>query len=63
MCVLYMPQFIFDAAASHCVEIATHRHGCCVMQRCVDFASALQKQRLVAEVAANALVLSQDPYG
>jgi len=56
-------QFIFDAAALHCVEIATHRHGCCVMQRCVDFAVDHQRQRLVAEVAANALFLSQDPYG
>ncbi|CAM6011016.1 unnamed protein product [Sphagnum balticum] len=56
-------QFIFDAAALHCVEIATHRHGCCVMQRCVDFALDHQRQRLVAEVAANALTLSQDPYG
>ncbi|KAL3700158.1 hypothetical protein R1sor_018180 [Riccia sorocarpa] len=56
-------QFIFDAAAAHCVEIATHRHGCCVLQRCVDFASGPQRQRLVAEIAANALVLSQDPFG
>lgn len=56
-------QFIFDAAASHCVEIASHRHGCCVLQRCVDFASGMQRQYLVAEIAANALVLSQDPFG
>lgn len=56
-------QFIFDAAASHCVEIATHRHGCCVLQRCVDFASGVQRDRLVAEIASNALVLSQDPFG
>ena len=32
-------QFIYDAAGAHCVEIATHRHGCCVMQRCVDHAT------------------------
>jgi hypothetical protein len=25
-------QFIYDAAGAHCVEIATHRHGCCVLQ-------------------------------
>ncbi|CAM6082228.1 unnamed protein product [Calypogeia fissa] len=56
-------QFIFDAAAVHCVEIATHRHGCCVLQRCVDFASGSQRHCLVAEIAANALVLSQDPFG
>ncbi|KAF2291536.1 hypothetical protein GH714_025269 [Hevea brasiliensis] len=28
-------KFIFDAAAKFCVEIATHRHGCCVIQRCI----------------------------
>lgn len=56
-------QFIFDAAVSHCVEIATHRHGCCVLQRCVDYASGHQRQRLVAEIAANALILSQDAFG
>eukprot|EP00897_Mesotaenium_endlicherianum_P003606 jgi/Mesen1/3273/ME000019S02688 len=55
--------FIYDAAARNCVEIATHRHGCCVLQRCIDFASTQQKDRLVAEVAANALVLSQDAFG
>ncbi|MCO5607047.1 hypothetical protein L7F22_061239 [Adiantum nelumboides] len=56
-------QFIFDAAASHCVEIASHRHGCCVLQRCVDFASGVQQRQLVTEIAANALALSQDQYG
>ncbi|KAH7353000.1 hypothetical protein KP509_19G074400 [Ceratopteris richardii] len=56
-------QFIFDAAASHCVEIATHKHGCCVMQRCLDYASDGQKSQLVMEIATNALVLSQDQFG
>lgn len=56
-------QFLFDAAAAHCAEIATHRHGCCVLQRCVDFSTGAQRQRLVAEIAANALFLSQDPFG
>eukprot|EP01018_Ginkgo_biloba_P014812 Gb_24858 [translate_table: standard] len=56
-------QFLFDAAAEHCVEIATHRHGCCVLQRCIDYSTGAQRERLVAEIAANALVLSQDPFG
>jgi hypothetical protein len=56
-------QFVYDAAESHCVEIATHRHGCCVLQRCIDFATPAQKASLVAEVARHALVLSQDPFG
>lgn len=56
-------QFLFDAAAKHCVEIATHRHGCCVLQRCVDHSSGAQRDCLVAEIAANGFRLSQDPFG
>ena len=56
-------QFIYDAAGEHCVEIATHRHGCCVLQRCIDHATEEQRRALVSEVAAQALVLAQDPYG
>jgi hypothetical protein len=52
-------QFVYDAARKHCVEIATHRHGCCVLQRCIDFATPIQKTELVAEVGRNALPLSQ----
>ena len=52
-------QFVYDAACSHTMEIATHRHGCCVLQRCIDFATPVQKRMLVAEIAANALALSQ----
>lgn len=36
-------QFIYDAVAENCVEVATHRHGCCVMQRCIDHAVDQQK--------------------
>jgi len=58
-------QFIYDSVsqAGHCVEVATHRHGCCVLQRCIDHASESQKMQLINEVIANALVLVQDPYG
>lgn len=52
-------QFVYDAAKAHCVEIATHRHGCCVLQRCIDFATPVQKTELVNEIARNGLVLSQ----
>lgn len=43
--------------------MATHRHGCCVLQRCVDFADEGQRARLVLEIAANTLSLAQDPFG
>jgi pumilio RNA-binding family len=56
-------QFIYDAAKAHSVEIATHRHGCCVLQRCVDHAGEEQRRELVREIASRALTLSQDPFG
>ncbi|CAO3570646.1 unnamed protein product [Mortierella alpina] len=56
-------QFIYNAISDHCVEVATHRHGCCVLQRCIDHASASQKMQLVREITYNALTLVQDPYG
>ncbi|KAB8760580.1 hypothetical protein FH972_026572 [Carpinus fangiana] len=56
-------QFIFDAVASHCVVVGTHRHGCCVIQRCIDHASGNQKAQLVAAITASSYPLVQDPFG
>jgi len=58
-------QFIYDAVTSgnHCVQVATHRHGCCVLQRCIDHASDKQKVQLIHEITKNALVLVQDAFG
>eukprot|EP00002_Diphylleia_rotans_P014803 TRINITY_DN287_c0_g1_i1.p1 TRINITY_DN287_c0_g1~~TRINITY_DN287_c0_g1_i1.p1 ORF type:complete len:781 (+),score=164.92 TRINITY_DN287_c0_g1_i1:61-2403(+) len=56
-------QFIYDSVAEKCVEVSTHRHGCCVFQRCIDHANEGQKMQLVREVVANSIVLIQDPYG
>lgn len=36
-------QFIYNAVSEHCIQVATHRHGCCVLQRCIDYASEAQK--------------------
>jgi len=56
--------FIYDAVAGgKCVDVATHKHGCCVLQRCIDFASHEQKMMLVREIASNALTLVQNPFG
>jgi hypothetical protein len=31
--------FIFEQMIKHCKEIACHKHGCCVMQKCIDGAT------------------------
>ncbi|KAJ1941241.1 hypothetical protein GGF37_003637, partial [Kickxella alabastrina] len=56
-------QFIFDSVAESCIEVATHRHGCCVFQRCIDYATDSQKAQLVKVIVDKALTLVQDPFG
>ncbi|ONK74037.1 uncharacterized protein A4U43_C03F2140 [Asparagus officinalis] len=63
LCTLQFKQFIFDAAAKYCVDIATHRHGCCVLQRCITFSTGEYRAHLVNEIAANGLLLAQDAFG
>lgn len=56
-------QFIFDIASLNCNEIATHRHGCCVLQRCLDYGGLSQRKQLSLKIAENATNLSLDPFG
>ncbi|XP_061345938.1 putative pumilio homolog 7, chloroplastic [Gastrolobium bilobum] len=56
-------QFIFDAAEKFCLDIATHRHGCCVLQRCIDHSMGKHRDKLVTEICKHGLLLAQDPYG
>ncbi|CAA2968286.1 pumilio homolog 7, chloroplastic [Olea europaea subsp. europaea] len=56
-------KFIFVAAANFCVDIATHQHGCCVLQRCISHATGELRENLVAEISANGLLLAQDAFG
>ncbi|XP_039140616.1 pumilio homolog 12-like [Dioscorea cayenensis subsp. rotundata] len=66
-CLQYLPaeynEFLFDAAVAHCVELATDRQGCCVLQKCLYHSDGDRKARLMSEIASNSLFLSQDQYG
>ncbi|XP_052190119.1 putative pumilio homolog 7, chloroplastic isoform X2 [Diospyros lotus] len=56
-------EFIFDAAAKFCVDIATHQHGCCVLNRCITQSAGKHREKLVAEITAHGLFLAQDAFG
>ena len=43
--------------------VGTHRHGCCVLQRCIDHATGFQRAHLIAQITDNAFHLVQDPFG
>ncbi|KAI3448260.1 hypothetical protein Pfo_004925 [Paulownia fortunei] len=40
-------KFIFVAAAKYCVDIATHQHGCCVLQRCISHSIGEHREKLL----------------
>ncbi|GFS46777.1 pumilio 7 [Actinidia rufa] len=56
-------KFIFDGAAKFCVHIATHQHGCCVLNRCITQAVGKYREKLVAEIVAHGFHLAQDAFG
>lgn len=60
---LFDIQFLFVAATKYCVEIATHRHGCCVLNQCIAHSTGKHREKLIAEVCLNALMLAQDSFG
>ncbi|KAL6645222.1 hypothetical protein ACP70R_016830 [Stipagrostis hirtigluma subsp. patula] len=55
--------FIFEAAAANCYNMAVHRHGCCVLQRCISSARGGYQAKLIVEVCARGYDLAQDPFG
>ncbi|KAF8410157.1 hypothetical protein HHK36_002679 [Tetracentron sinense] len=60
---MQLKMHLLNAIADHCVEIGTSRSGCCVLQLCVNRAQGETRERLVAEITTNALILSEDPFG
>ena len=56
-------QFIYDSIIEKCMEVATHKHGCCVIQRCLDHASPEQKKALIDVIIKYSLEMVEDQYG
>eukprot|EP00756_Hemistasia_phaeocysticola_P051136 Hpha_TRINITY_DN26319_c0_g1::TRINITY_DN26319_c0_g1_i1::g.9319::m.9319 len=56
-------QPLHDMVLPRVIEFGTHRHGCCVLQRCIEYGSQDQQMQLVVAVIENALQLVQDPFG
>jgi len=56
-------KFVFDAVAESVGDVARHRHGCCVIQRCLDSPPSQARSRLVRRIVDKSLELMQDAYG
>jgi len=55
-------QFIYEAIASNITTVSTHKHGCCVVQRCIDYSSQHQRLLLEKKIVKHSLQLVQDPF-
>jgi len=55
--------FIFERVTQECFSVATHRHGCCVLQRCLDHATSANREALIAEIITHVPKLVVDPFG
>lgn len=56
-------KFVFDAVAASVGDVARHRHGCCVIQRCLDSPVSEARSHLVNRIVEKSLELMQDAYG
>ncbi|CAB9512072.1 Pumilio domain-containing protein C6G9.14 [Seminavis robusta] len=56
-------KFVFDAVAASVGDVARHRHGCCVIQRCLDSPVGEARSHLVNRIVEKSLELMQDAYG
>jgi len=56
-------QVILDQLARNCVDIATDKIGCSIIQKCLSLVEGSAKSLLVTEIISNAMILAEDPYG
>ncbi|KAL6927868.1 hypothetical protein ACO0SA_004491 [Hanseniaspora valbyensis] len=56
-------QFIFDEVYENIEEVSVERHGCCVLQRCIDNGDSNQISKLCELILKHTLELSKDPFG
>jgi hypothetical protein len=54
---------LVDELIARCVEIATNKQGCCVLQRAIDWLPDAARERVISAVIHNELELVQDAFG
>eukprot|EP00477_Mikrocytos_mackini_P001568 GAHX01001687.1.p1 GENE.GAHX01001687.1~~GAHX01001687.1.p1 ORF type:complete len:553 (-),score=101.89 GAHX01001687.1:85-1743(-) len=55
--------FIFDEICLSFVEVATHKNGCCVLQRCIDSAPIFYRKKIAHLTVHHIYELIQNAYG
>lgn len=58
-----MKGYIYNVLYSNTVAIATNKHGCCALQKCIEFAEKNQRDNLIQEIIKNSIILMTDQFG
>ena len=54
---------MYKEIMSRCDEVATHKHGCCVLQRCIDYCNDDQIKIVIGGILNYTDKLINDSYG
>ncbi len=58
-----LKNFIFYLAEENLVAIATNKHGCCALQKCLELADKTHKSSLMDIIIKNSIILMTDEFG
>ena len=58
-----LEKYIFDLAEENLVAIATNKHGCCALQKCLELADKTHKMSLIDIIIKNSIILMTDQFG
>lgn len=63
LCNPIATKVFYDEICSNIIPIATHKHGCCVLQKCIEKAPLKINQRIISLLIANCEELILDQCG
>jgi pumilio RNA-binding family len=56
-------QFIYDTIMENLIDITTHKHGCCILQKCLEHANPKQRKMIIDKLLENTILLMCDAFG
>lgn len=58
-----MNNYVFEIIQEHVVAIATNKHGCCAIQKCLELADKNNRMILIDAIVRNCIILMTDQFG
>lgn len=56
-------QMIYNIILNNILEISTNKHGCCILQKGIDFATPQQRKAIISKLIESSYLLMCDAFG